>query len=907
MCELKPKVAFRPATIAFNRLSGKAIDLVAATTEFDTQVKCRRAVRRTIAVLVDYIDNLGSGYDTQLRSGFEYACQQHDINLLFVVGRALESTDPISAAHNGVYQLVQGHGIDGTILIAPGIASNCGTARLLQLSQEQLPAPICSIGIELPGIPSIVIDNHLGMAAVLEHLIDVHNCRRIAFIGGPTKNADALARFQVYRQVLVGRNLQFAPELVALGDLTLPTGMLAANVLLECGSKFDCIVAANDEMALGAIEALRQHGMRVPRDMRVAGFDDLVNARFSNPPLTTARQPFEKMAALAVSHIVAQWARREVPMLTRLPVEVVARRSCGCLFRKGRHTIPPAPELLPPGLLTGRQTQRLADQLDQILTQPRRDSCGAGQRLIRAVNGELEGQRDAFQTELETLLDRAHDSDEFFDDVQTAVTLLRDEFNSIGATQFEELWDTARRTVALANTRAHSERRRNIELTYQGLLRAGERLSSVSDVASLTCILAEELPLIPMSDVLFARCVPGKRELLEPFFVLNKGARIIPVQMPIHAAQFSALIAQCCEGQHTAFVLPLTFETHNLGVAVIGHHLIQGAYGMLREQVSFALRTVELHDELAKRVELHERSVQERIAATARIETLSIIAGGVAHDLNSALSPLVALPDVILRLVDQLGVDSSPNGQRLRAYVGTIKSAAHRATQTIRDLMTLGRQGRTAKTTLDLNWVAASCVSAESSLSIQQEGPRISVDMQLYPHPLLVNGSQYHVERAISNLLRNAIEAIGDHGMLTMRTSVARFDKPAGGHETVSPGIYALVAVSDTGPGIPHDLIGRVFEPFFTNKILRDGSGSGLGLSIVHGVVKEHEGFVDVSSEQGQGTTFTLYFPLAKLPQSVASGSDAPHATQGDGHQGRAAITSDASCLSVPPGTNAAQ
>jgi hypothetical protein len=94
------------------------------------------------------------------------------------------------------------------------------------------------------------------------------------------------------------------------------------------------------------------------------------------------------------------------------------------------------------------------------------------------------------------------------------------------------------------------------------------------------------------------------------------------------------------------------------------------------------------------------------------------------------------------------------------------------------------------------------------------------------------------------------------------------------GHETVAPGDYAIVAVSDTGPGIPADMIGRVFEPFFTNKKLRDSSGSGLGLSIVHGVVKEHEGFVDVASEIGRGTTFTLYFPLAKQSTQFASEND---------------------------------
>jgi signal transduction histidine kinase len=293
---------------------------------------------------------------------------------------------------------------------------------------------------------------------------------------------------------------------------------------------------------------------------------------------------------------------------------------------------------------------------------------------------------------------------------------------------------------------------------------------------------------------------------------------------------------------------------------------------MLREQISFALNTIELHEELAKRTALHERSVQERTAATARMETLSVIAGGVAHDLNSVLSPLVTLPDVILMLASQLGVDALPDGQRLRGYVGTIKAAATRATETIRDLMTLGRQGRTSKIRLDLSGIATSCVDAEPSLAMRHEDAKIRVEMELSRQPLLVNASQYHIERAISNLIRNAVEAIGERGTLTVRTAVAHFDRPAGGLEPVAPGEYALLSISDTGPGIPRELLSRVFEPFFSNKTLRDSSGSGLGLSIVRGVVKEHEGYIDISSEHGLGTTFTLYFPLVQSASTTANG-----------------------------------
>jgi len=836
------------------------------------EAAARTVARRTVAVLIDYVDHLSSGYDTQLRSGFDDACVKHDVNLVVVVGRPLESLDALSATHNEVYRLVHPDCTDGVVLVSAGLGSACGADRLRQLCDTFRPMALCSLGLGLPGVPSVVIDNHLGMEAVIEHIIGEHGCRHVAFIGGPQNNVDAAARLQVYQRVLARYGLPFEPQLVVLGDFTFSTGITATNVLLERGARFDAIVAANDGMALGAIEALRARGQRVPGDVRVAGFDDLTMARFSNPPLTTARQPFERMASLAIDLIVAQWEGESVPDQTCLPVEVLARRSCGCHFRE----LPQHPHIstkssVPAGTFLRENYAPLLNKLNQLLAGPGIKSTIDAAQLLEALQAELAGQQDAFVSSLDELLDKAGGHNECFDDVQTAVSFLRDAFNAIGAVQFEDLWDSSRRAIAIANTRSLSEQRASLERNYQGLLRCGERFSSVPDLPSLKRALAKELPLVPINNVLFALCVAEQQTELEPFFGLRDGQ---PLELPTSRLPETQLLAHnelYSNRRHTSFVIPLTFETQYLGVVVLESQSGLGVCGMLREQVSFAVKSVSFHQEIVGKTALHERSVQERVAATARMESLSAMAGGVAHDLNSALSPIVALPDVILGLVDKLVVGPSPEAQRLRHYVETIKSAAHRATQTIRDLMTLGRQGRTHKAPLDLNWIVASCLSAEPLLEMNAEPNRIDISLKLYPTPLLVVASQYHMERAISNLVRNALEAIGEFGALSVQTCAVNFLEPILGHETIAPGQYAVVVVSDTGPGIPADLIGRVFEPFFTNKQLRDSSGSGLGLSIVHGVVKEHAGFVDVTSEKGSGTTFTLYFPLAQQSPVVAT------------------------------------
>jgi len=272
-----------------------------------------------------------------------------------------------------------------------------------------------------------------------------------------------------------------------------------------------------------------------------------------------------------------------------------------------------------------------------------------------------------------------------------------------------------------------------------------------------------------------------------------------------------------------------------------------------------------------KKTMLHERSVQERLATSKRIESLSMLAGGVAHDLNNALGPMVALPDVILSELTELGV--TPNrAEDVYADVESIRLAALRATQTIKDLLTLGRQGKTRKESFDINKAILGC----SFGGPDSERRGVTVALTLAPGSLAIRGSESHVVRAITNLVRNAIEAITGTGGVAVKTFATRVIEPIAGYETVEPGEYVVVKVSDNGEGIPSHELGRVFEPFFSTKRMREQSGTGLGLAIVHGVVKEHDGFIDVTSTPGAGTTFTLYFPRTTEPLARAEPEPSP-------------------------------
>ncbi|MGC4091690.1 MAG: ATP-binding protein [Polyangiaceae bacterium] len=381
-------------------------------------------------------------------------------------------------------------------------------------------------------------------------------------------------------------------------------------------------------------------------------------------------------------------------------------------------------------------------------------------------------------------------------------------------------------------------------------------------------------------NALFSLYQGANQAELVPFLYLREG---LPVELPQQTYRATQLVPAGVDlgsrGQ-TCFVWPLAAEHDHFGVAVIELSNVAGAPEMLREQITAALRSSALHREIVHKTALHERSVQERLATAKRMSALNVLAGGVAHDLNNALGPLVALPDLIVKELEELEQDPAQHLNQACSDVLAIKAAALRAVQTIRDLLTSARQGRSQKEVFDLNRLVESVVHAERT-GLSQNGS-VDVALALSSEPLHILGSESHVQRALSNLLRNASEAIEAPGRVSVRTARVEVFEQCMGYETIEPGAYAMISVTDTGRGIAANELGRVFEPFFTKKRVGESSGSGLGLAIVHGVIKEHGGFVNVESEPNRGTTFTLFFGYAEAPARRSEAqSDAPRTQRG--------------------------
>jgi PAS domain S-box-containing protein len=257
-----------------------------------------------------------------------------------------------------------------------------------------------------------------------------------------------------------------------------------------------------------------------------------------------------------------------------------------------------------------------------------------------------------------------------------------------------------------------------------------------------------------------------------------------------------------------------------------------------------------------------EHELQARLARAERMESLGLLAGGVAHDLNNILGPVVGYPDLLL---EELAPDSP-----LRADLVEIRNSAKRAAAVIQDLLTLSRRGGYQTEAVALDAIVQDHLNSASFREFQRLFPTVTVRVELHATPLMVMGSVPHLTQVIMNLTNNAFEAMPHGGVLTLSTATEYIDRPFGGYDNVEEGDYVVLRVRDTGAGIDPRDMAHIFEPFYTKKKM-GRSGTGLGLAVVYGVVKDLKGYIDVKSELGRGAEFTLYFPVARQLQEVKS------------------------------------
>jgi nitrogen-specific signal transduction histidine kinase/CheY-like chemotaxis protein len=249
------------------------------------------------------------------------------------------------------------------------------------------------------------------------------------------------------------------------------------------------------------------------------------------------------------------------------------------------------------------------------------------------------------------------------------------------------------------------------------------------------------------------------------------------------------------------------------------------------------------------------KKLEERLHRSEKMEALGTLAGGVAHDLNNVLGVIVGYSELLLMEI--------PEGNPWRRHISSILQSSQRAAAIIQDLLTLARRGVAVSEVVNLNKVITDYLETPEFEKLKAHHPSVTLTADLEKGLLNIKGSQVNLGKTIMNLVSNASEAISGQGEVIIRTKNCYIDKPIPGYDDMQEGDYVVVTVSDNGRGISAADIKKIFEPFYTKKVM-GRSGTGLGLAVVWGTVKDHDGYIDVQSEDGKGSTFTIYLPATR-------------------------------------------
>jgi signal transduction histidine kinase/CheY-like chemotaxis protein len=305
-------------------------------------------------------------------------------------------------------------------------------------------------------------------------------------------------------------------------------------------------------------------------------------------------------------------------------------------------------------------------------------------------------------------------------------------------------------------------------------------------------------------------------------------------------------------GNRTAIVIPMFEGDARIGPLVVPSYADQGVLVPTEQELDFFVQVASLLAVVIGRLRAEQarREVEERAARHLRTNALGRMAGEVAHDVNNVLVTILAnaelaAEELVSHPVHELLVD--------------VQAAAQRAARLTRKLLAISSGQLLTKRAVPVH----ALLESATKLARPSLAPNVELRQVVHPGVDSVVGDPLELERVFMNLLVNARDAVGLDGQITVEAETVTVDAEyVAAQGSLRPGRYLRVSISDDGEGMSRETQSRIFEPFFTTKPAEHGTG--LGLSVVEGIVRQHDGFVHVYSELGSGTTFKVYLPLTE-------------------------------------------
>lgn len=836
-------------------------------------------MKRAIALFLNQVH--GYFQASILRIVREFA-QGADLDLFVLAGLSLRG-DPSSArVNNPALDLVASPRIAG-ILLAGTIIEVEERESIANFLRE-LGKPVFSISNRMPGLPCVLSDSRTGIIGAVEHLARDHGRKRIAYLGGPDWSYESDDRLQAYREGLRSIGVEPDPSLEFAGTFVHQSGRNLAEARARGDvPPFDALISANDAMAIGFQAAGEALGIDVPRDVALCGFDDDPEALVLPKPLSTVRQPFARLYRVAGEALLRQMAGGP-PSIENIyvPTEFVVRESCGCAVSR----IIPAAEgrgLTMKGLkpaTEGRAAERGGFSVEVSPERPLAYGNDAA-RLLGALMAEARGEAVAgsFRAEVEFVLEtRKLAGIDLADLPSTLAGLLQ----AATAKEPDSGWLERARIPLLEGNLMMAKAIGDQHIRDIRYLR--DAISLVNTFSQDIGKARNEEPGTPTDrgTPLLARAIADKLDRVLPEARIGYCALSLFPEGGSGTAPEESVLYYSIGARNEGRGLPLPFRTADIlpdsalprgsehfsciALPLVDSDLIFGFlffrdeglgqdYSLpeiFRSQVSNALGRARIA------AELFEKETRERVE-TEKLAAMGTLVAGVAHEINTPIGVCVTAASHVSALVARLRESHRGGGLTRGELADFLGDASETASILSANL------DRAAALVSSFKKVAVDASSEErrffrlkeymgdilAALSPRLKRTRLRFEIDC-PEDLEIDSYPGAFSQVFTNLIVNSIS----HGYAEPAEGVIRIET------SLADGLLTWV-YRDDGRGIPPEIAGKIFDPYFTTR--RDSGGSGLGLYIVYNIVAGvFKGRISVGAAPGGGAQFTLTIPIGE-------------------------------------------
>jgi len=816
--------------------------------------------------------SLADPYSTFTWSGVLDVARERNVNVLNLVGSRLRSSAALEEPAQVMFDLVDPALLDGLVVFSEMLYHFVSVQELQQFLLRYSTLPKASIG-EVEGIPSVMLDKELGMQQMIEHLVEVHGYRRLAYLSGPAGEQTAEALYRGYLKGLALQGIPFDSTLVTPNQPNWGNsiGTEGVRVLLDerylkPGLDFECIVGCGDREGLAAVDALQSRGLRVPYDVAVTGFNNLEHAHLASTSLTTVDRRVIEAARRATKMLLDALDGQAVAQSDILAPELIVRRSCGCIPETVRQAASDPSATKKPAIVlpTGAPLRGDKEQIFLEIAKAMRPrsvgylpdlNCQWTENLFNSFISEMDGDSPGlFLTVLEEILRQAITADQTITAWQGVLSAMRRSMrpylgDADAVERAEDLWQQARTLLGDFAVRDQGYRRLNETQQVQIFNSIIQRLMATFDVDGIMDVLARDLPQLGIPSCYLS--------LYEDSSLPTGWARLwlayddlgrIPVQPGgIRFSSRSLIPPQLMRGNRRRDLvgLPLHFHGEHIGFVILEMGPRDGKiYEALRMPIGTALKAAFL---ATSNEELYREAVDARREAEAANRMKSRFLSTVSHELRTPLSLIVGTIEMQLR---EDANSEIPLPDRFRRDLNNIRASAHHLNHLIGDVLDLtsshAGQLRLVREQLRLGEVLPEVIALGEAMA-REKGLAWHTDI---PADLpFVWGDRTRLQQVTLNLISNAVK-FTQSGTITLWTEVGKDQ--------------LLLAVTDTGLGIPVEDQSIIFDEFYQSERMMNQaiSGKGLGLAISRRLVELHGGQIGVLSSGMDGSGSTVYFTL---------------------------------------------